>query len=878
MTIKTKKPKRGEIDQKQFVFSAEVIEDIMQKTSMGFQLPRYMNPWFMNQTGVRKPGCVYGWTDYELEEFAKCKMDIHYFANNYCKIKVEDGTIKQMKLRKYQYKVLDVYSKNRFVINMSSRQVGKCLDKNTSICISYDGGITHEIVSFEELIKRYNLIFDENDIPSFNGDLINKIYLNKTINNLDVLTITGWTKVTELNITKKMSTFKIETESGSFLEGADFHLIMTKDSGWKTLDQLQIDELVIIGNKFEKITNITFNEQVKELYDLTTDSGDYLTSGNDNRNIEDFINSSFLSHNTVTASITILHYCIFNSNKGVMIVANKNETVIEIIDKIKNIYKLLPFFLKPGLINWNSKAVVFDNGCRIKSQARSKEPAIGFSIDFLYVDEFAHIPSSIARHYYKAVVPTVSAINNSKILITSTPNGTNLFKELVEGAELSEGHPDKNQYKCIRVYWYEVAGRLDPKFYPIDMELRRRKITFEEIIKDLTSQGLKATIEKEQSDTGEIKLIRVDYENGKWPIESVREIKIRGVNFAQYGTVTNWKETETKLIGGEEHFNQEYGIQFISGSKRILNTKTAVRLEQRKTQYIWENIEPLNKLQFTYDELKWSPEFVHSTRLKQYWVGSIDTSEGLGQDASVINLFRLYLRDAEWLKNNKIKNVYEAFYLKQTGIYHHNRLHPTELADLVYSLFFEYLDPERCKIVLELNGPGGRLLDALPKCLDQNNEFGEYIFIRYQHNVNNKFKHPGLKVSGGNKKDMVKTYINAIESDRIWIDEVNTYLEMENFIKVETKAGNITYKADSGHDDRVMTIVNGSTIFETREWQNLCSSMYKELEKIEQINIDAALDLEYNPKAMGYKSLSGALRSSRNGITKARFRKNFKRN
>src|SRR5208283_4486754 len=121
----TKKSKNAKIDQRQFIYTSEVIEDIMQKTSMGFQLPRHMNPWFMNQTGVRRPGCVYGWTDLEIEEFAKCKMDIHYFANNYCKIKVEDGTIKQMKLRNYQYKVLDVYSKNRFVINMSSRQVGK---------------------------------------------------------------------------------------------------------------------------------------------------------------------------------------------------------------------------------------------------------------------------------------------------------------------------------------------------------------------------------------------------------------------------------------------------------------------------------------------------------------------------------------------------------------------------------------------------------------------------------------------------------------------------------------------------------------------------------------------------------------------------------
>lgn len=107
--------------QRQFVFTSENIKEIEEKISIGIQIPRYQNPWFKNQGAVRRTGCIYGWNNQELEEFAKCKMDIHYFANNYCKIKTEDGQVKQMKLRDYQYKVLDVYDKNRFVINMSSR-------------------------------------------------------------------------------------------------------------------------------------------------------------------------------------------------------------------------------------------------------------------------------------------------------------------------------------------------------------------------------------------------------------------------------------------------------------------------------------------------------------------------------------------------------------------------------------------------------------------------------------------------------------------------------------------------------------------------------------------------------------------------------------
>ncbi len=687
---------------RQFVFTGENVTDIIDRTSMGFQIPRHQNPWFKNEIGVRKRGCPYGWTTHEITEFAKCKMDIHYFANNYCKIKTEDGFVKQMKLRDYQYKVLDVYDKNRFVINMSSRQTGK----------------------------------------------------------------------------------------------------------------------------------------------------------------------------TVTAAITMLHYCIFNDNKGVMIVANKGDTVIEIVDKIKNIYKLLPFFLKPGIVNWSQKAIVFENGCRIKTQARSKEPAIGFTIDFLYMDEFAHIPAAIARHYYKAAVPTVSSINNSKILITSTPNGANLFKELVEGAEKPEGHPDKNQYKCIRVYWHEVPGRLDPKFYPIDKEMRKHKVTLDDVRIKLTSLGMKFTEAKEQSDTGEKTYLKIDHENGKWDVEKIRtEVKIGDLMIAQVGTVNNWKETETKLIGGEEAFNQEYNIQFISGSKRILNAKTAMRLDARKTEYSWDKIDVLERLRFTYDELRWHPDFIHSEHKKVYGITTIDVSEGLGQDYSTMNMFQLKLRPAEWLANNKIKNMFEAFQLKQIGLYQGNRLHPTELADLFYLTQFEYFNPDRWKCIFEVNGPGGRFFDAMSHTMDGNNDFGDYIFIRYKHALTNKFKRPGKKVTS-NKKDDVKLYIKYIEDDTIYVDEVTTYSEMENFIKIETRSGNITYKADAGHDDIVMGLVNMSTLFETREWQNMCHMYYtNELTKEEQDLVDRALDLGYNPNAQGYKTLSKALKQNRGNMNRSKFRR-----
>ncbi len=139
-----------------------------------------------------------------------------------------------------------------------------------------------------------------------------------------------------------------------------------------------------------------------------------------------------------------------------MIVANLRSSAVEFLDKIKLIYNNLPFWLKTGIKNWNQTGIHFENGCKIKSSARSKTPAIGFQIHFLYITEFAHIPNDIIETYYRAVFPIISSILNSKIIISSTPNGMNLFQKLFTDAE--EG---KNDYFPIRMRYDLVPGRDD---------------------------------------------------------------------------------------------------------------------------------------------------------------------------------------------------------------------------------------------------------------------------------------------------------------------------------------------------------------------------------------------------------------------------------
>jgi len=166
--------------------------------------------------------------------------------------------------------------------------------------------------------------------------------------------------------------------------------------------------------------------------------------------------SSRQSGKTVMSSIFLVWYFCFNIDKNLVIVANKGATTTEIVDKIKNVYYNLPFFLKPGIYTNNLTQMTFDNGCRLYGFTTSKTPALGFTVHFLYADEFAHIPPNIVNAFWQAIYPTMSASQISRMIITSTANGVNKFFHLYQGALKGE-----NSFFPLRVDWWQVPFRTE---------------------------------------------------------------------------------------------------------------------------------------------------------------------------------------------------------------------------------------------------------------------------------------------------------------------------------------------------------------------------------------------------------------------------------
>ena len=308
----------------------------------------------------------------------------------------------------------------------------------------------YKLISFIEKIEyRKNKFKEDNPFDK----IINIISTDK----YKVETDYGFVPITELNLTSPMTLYRIDLENGDWLECADDHIVFTNGHIEKFVRNLTLEDYVLCRDEKYKGIKVKSIQKIGckvSMLDITVNTPEM-----------SYYSNNILSHNTISAAITILHYALFNTNKGIMIVANKGKTVEEIVEKIKSIYILLPFFLKRGIINWNLTSIIFDNGCRIKTEKRTTSPAVGFTIDMLYLDEFAHIPENIIDPYYTAVIPILSAIKDSRLIITSTPKGMNLFYKLLIDAELPHDDPNWNGFHALRVYWWQIKGRRDTKIF-----------------------------------------------------------------------------------------------------------------------------------------------------------------------------------------------------------------------------------------------------------------------------------------------------------------------------------------------------------------------------------------------------------------------------
>ena len=446
------------------------------------------------------------------------------------------------------------------------------------------------------------------------------------------------------------------------------------------------------------------------------------------------------SGKTITSSIFLLWYLLFNFEKNAMIMANIGDTAAELMDKIKVIMKGLPFFLKPGLVVYNVMTMKFDNGCRIMAKTTTKTSSIGYTIHMLYMDEFAHINPNFINQFFKSVYPTISSSQIARVIITSTPNGMNKFFEIYKGAVEGE-----NEFNPIRVEWWQVPGR--------DEE---------------------------------------------------------------------WKRKEIAALGSEEDFNQEYGCQFLSSSRLLLDSNTLKRLKTSEEQFRYHELSSFERSTIDYSNLLWHPKFDPASIFEkdgQKFYISIDTASGGGGDYSVANIFKVAPMPSSVIKSKRFfEDESDFFCLLQVGIFRSNIIEIEEFKVFLEILILDILGVDNTRVVLELDHKGEMLMDKL---LDSEDFFDE-MFVYTKHSEASTKLKPGVKLTVKNKEKFCYDLKINTRSYKIIPSNKNGIHELANF----GINPNGSFSSQIGKDDEAMTLVNINCVFDNGDFQESVMDIY----------------------------------------------------
>jgi hypothetical protein len=562
-------------------------------------------------------------------------------------------------------------------------------------------------------------------------DPLKKIIDVQKLEDFFVLSDTGYVQAVELNITQPYDVWFLETSDGFSLDCADNHILFDDNYNEIFVKDLKVGDKIITTKGVSRISYLENTGIPVSMVDLSIDHPNHRYYTND-----------ILSHNTITSSIFLLWYLLFNFEKNVMIMANIGDTAAELMDKIKVIMKGLPFFLKPGILIYNVMTMKLDNGCRIMAKTTTKTSSIGYTIHMLYMDEFAHINPNFINGFFKSVYPTISSSLISRVIITSTPNGMNKFWEIYKGAIDGE-----NEFNPIRVEWWQVPGR--------DEE---------------------------------------------------------------------WKKKEIATLGSEEDFNQEYGCQFLSSSRLLLDSQTLKRLKTNEEDFTFRELSPFDSSPLDYSNLIWHPKFdpcsIFEKDNQKFYV-VVDTAGGGGGsgDYSVVNIFKVSPMPSSIIKSKKFfEDESDFFCLLQIGIFRSNTIQIDELKVFMEILIAHVLGSENTRIVVEVDYKGEMLMDKLLDCED----FYDEMFVYTKHSEASTKLKPGVKLTVRNKEKFCYDLKVNTRSYKIIPSEKNTIHELTNF----GMNNNGSFTSQIGKDDIAMTLVDVNCIFENGDFQEIVSDLY----------------------------------------------------
>jgi hypothetical protein len=471
---------------------------------------------------------------------------------------------------------------------------------------------------------------------------------------------------------------------------------------------------------------------------------------------------------TTTTAIFLLWKLIFHKEEAIALLGDKASTAVENLNKLKNIMFNLPFFLKPGIVGINNGSMMCDNGSRIFTGPCTKSSLVGKTLTCLYIDELDIPLPNQSKELVEYALPTIAALTNGQAIFSSTPSVGGIFKTLLLGAQ--EG---TNAFHAEQINWWEVPGR------------------------DL-----------------------------------------------------KWKQ-ETLKMYGKDAFNTQFNCRFLTSTRTIFNEDFIEQLERDKKKYVkysklYDDSSKFDVLNIAFDFINASgrlnvaeDEPIEYFTIKKsaknlnfkedFFVITVDIAEGIGNDDTVFNVFRLNadLKQVDVNKKDSVEfddpmdafvdddvaifdDVFEDYLIhaEQVAIFRSNKHGTKTAAYFLRALATKLFNTERLKISIEYNKYGEAFINYMTS---ENTKLESVdVEVLARTTVGDRQK-VGVHLSSATKKIYVPLAKADLETGRIDITDSMSIQQLTYF--GTTKNG--SYAAAQGFkDDIVLTIVNLSAFIE----------------------------------------------------------------
>lgn len=244
-----------------------------------------------------------------------------------------------------------------------------------------------------------------------------------------------------------------------------------------------------------------------------------------------------------------------------------------------------------------------------------------------------------------------------------------------------------------------------------------------------------------------------------------------------------WKQRQIANYGSEEAFNSQFGTSFDIGSHTLINQKKIKTL--LSLPFVSKDLMGVSLS----DHWFWHPNFDPMNLNKEYIITTCDLAEGIGQDYTVFEVFRM----VDPGTNN----------LELIGYFRSNT-HPREAcARTIMELYTKRANPHHSLMSFERNTYGEIFWKDIQELAEKEIQAWDPQFVIRYRNESGTQAHPGIKITSGNKTTHCVLFKESIERDSLKIDAEAFFYEIQNFCD----DGTGHYKASFGHDDLVMAAV-----------------------------------------------------------------------